>query len=48
MGMMVSKNYFNVFSYEEEQRYGANISSRENWVDDKLGIKEGAVMGERL
>lgn len=48
MDTMITKNYFNVFSYEEEQRYGADISSRDNWVDGELGIKEGAVMGERL
>lgn len=46
MDVMITKNYFNVFSYEEEQKNKANISGRDNWVDGKLEIK-GAVMGER-
>lgn len=34
-----------MFSCEDEQKNGANISSWDNWVDDKLGIKGGAAMG---
>lgn len=47
-GVIITKNYFNVFPCEDEQGNGANISSWNHWVAGKLGMKEGAVMGERL
>lgn len=45
MCVSMTKNYLNVFSCEDEQRTGANISSWKNWIDGKLGTTEGAVMG---
>lgn len=47
MDVMITKNYFNVFSYENEQKNKANTSGWDNWIDGKHEIKEGAVMGER-
>lgn len=47
-GVIITKNYFNVFSCEDEQENGANISSWNYWVTGKVGMKEGAVMGERF
>lgn len=43
MGVIITKTIL-MFSCEDEQKNGANISSWDNWVDGTLGIK-GAAMG---